>query len=62
MVAVGVGEKPTVETERGRTEEGQAKQMFKEEGEIRYCAKSKKIRTKIPSTCFSPKDNVLLLI
>ena len=34
----------------------------KEEGEIRYCAKSKKIRTKIPTACFSPKDNILLLI
>jgi len=32
MVAVAVGEKPTVETEWGRTEEGQAKQVFKGRG------------------------------
>lgn len=61
MVAVGIGEKPGVETERVE-QKGKQNKRSKEEGEIRYCAKSKKIRTKIPTTCFSPKDNVLLLI
>lgn len=59
---MGVGEKSQWRQSRVGQKKVKQNKRSKEEGEVRYCAKSKKIRTKTPATCFSPKDNVLLLI